>query len=244
MPADTPGKPRASPLAGAPASASRTPNKPRSAAEHRKVGPGRVGVKGCGLGMEGRGTQPLPDPQSSKPVMEKRRRARINESLAQLKTLILDALRKDSSRHSKLEKADILEMTVRHLQSLRRVQMTAALSADPAVLGKYRAGFNECLAEVNRFLAGCEDVPADVRSRLLGHLAACLGRLGPPASEPPTSGVYSGRQPRPASDGPFPLLRPWAALALPLLPGLTAASPAAPLAGPQGPGEPWRPWLR
>ncbi|XP_066230846.1 transcription factor HES-4 isoform X2 [Saccopteryx leptura] len=120
MPADTPGKPRASPLAGAPASASRTPNKPRSAAEHRK---------------------------SSKPVMEKRRRARINESLAQLKTLILDALRKDSSRHSKLEKADILEMTVRHLQSLRRVQVTAALSSDPTVLGKYRAGFNECLAE-------------------------------------------------------------------------------------------------
>lgn len=49
------------------------------------------------MGMDPRGTQPLPDPQSSKPVMEKRRRARINESLAQLKTLILDALRKDVS---------------------------------------------------------------------------------------------------------------------------------------------------
>ncbi|XP_017721962.1 PREDICTED: transcription factor HES-4, partial [Rhinopithecus bieti] len=163
MAADTPGKPSASPMAGAPASASRTPDKPRSAAEHHK---------------------------SSKPVMEKRRRARINESLAQLKTLILDALRKESSRHSKLEKADILEMTVRHLRSLRRVQVTApvaALSADPAVLGKYRAGFHECLAEVNRFLADCEGVPADVRSRLLGHLAACLRQLGPscrPASLP------------------------------------------------------------
>lgn len=225
MPADTPGKPRASPLAGEPASASRTPNKPRSAAEHRK---------------------------SSKPVMEKRRRARINESLAQLKTLILDALRKDSARHSKLEKADILEMTVRHLQSLRRVQVTAALSADPAVLGKYRAGFNECLAEVNRFLAGCEDVPADVRSRLLGHLAACLGQLGPsrrsapppPAAEVPTPEVYVGSQPLPAFDGPFPLLRPGAAFALPLLQGLTGAPPAAPLAGLQGRGAPWRPWLR
>ncbi|XP_027622340.1 transcription factor HES-4 [Tupaia chinensis] len=127
MPADTSGKSSASPLAGTPAGASWTPDKPRSAAEHRKS---------------------LPDPLSSKPVMEKRRRARINDSLAQLKTLILDALRKESSRHSKLEKADILEMTVRHLQNLRRVQVTAALSADPAVLGKYRAGFNECLAEV------------------------------------------------------------------------------------------------
>ncbi|XP_046519005.1 transcription factor HES-4 [Equus quagga] len=225
MPADTPGKPRASPLAGAPASASRTPNKPRSAAEHRK---------------------------SSKPVMEKRRRARINESLAQLKTLILDALRKDSSRHSKLEKADILEMTVRHLQSLRRVQVTAALSADPTVLGKYRAGFNECLAEVNRFLAGCDGVPADVRSRLLCHLAACLGQLGPSrcpapppaAAEAPAPEVYAGRPPLPAFDGSFPLLRPGAAFALPLLPGLTGAPPAAPGAVLQGQGAPWRPWLR
>ncbi len=32
--------------------------------------------------------------------MEKRRRARINESLGQLKTLILDALKKDVSPHS------------------------------------------------------------------------------------------------------------------------------------------------
>uniref|UniRef100_A0A8C0PYW1 Orange domain-containing protein n=1 Tax=Canis lupus familiaris TaxID=9615 RepID=A0A8C0PYW1_CANLF len=187
MPADTPGKPRASPLAGAPASASRTPNKPRSAAEHRK-----------------------------------------------------------SSRHSKLEKADILEMTVRHLQSLRRVQVTAALSADPAVLGKYRAGFNECLAEVNRFLAGCEGVPAEVRSRLLGHLAACLGQLGPsrrPAPAPPAAEarapeVYTACPPLPAFDGPFPLL------ALRLPPGLTGTPPTVPRAGLQNRGAPWRPWLR
>lgn len=45
------------------------------------------------------GTQDLfsPSLQSSKPIMEKRRRARINESLSQLKTLILDALKKDVS---------------------------------------------------------------------------------------------------------------------------------------------------
>ncbi|KAL2773495.1 transcription factor HES-4 isoform 1 [Daubentonia madagascariensis] len=256
MPADTPGKSSASPLAGAPASASRIPDKPRSAAEHRKVGtwPG-VGAVGWGAGAEERGAQPLPGPQSSKPVMEKRRRARINESLAQLKTLILDALREESSRHSKLEKADILEMTVRHLQNLRRLQVTAALSADPAVLGKYRAGFNECLVEVNRFLAGCEGVPADVRSRLLGHLAACLRQLGPsrrpaplprsaPAVEAVAPEVRAGRPLLPALDCPFPLLRPGAAFAPPLLPGPTRALPADPRAGPQGQGGPWRPWLR
>ncbi|XP_007449026.1 PREDICTED: serine/arginine repetitive matrix protein 1-like [Lipotes vexillifer] len=216
---------RASPRAGAPAGARRTPDQPRSAAEHRK---------------------------SSKPVMEKRRRARINESLAQLQSLLLDALRKESSRRSKLEKADILELTVKHLRSLRRVQVTAALRADPAVLGKYRAGFHECLAEVNRFLAGCEGVPADVRSRLLGHLATCLARLGPsrrplppaPAAEVLAPAVYAGRSPPPAFDGPCPLPRSGAVLAPPFLPGRTGAPLAAPGAAAQGRGAPWRPWLR
>ncbi|XP_073513059.1 transcription factor HES-4 [Phyllobates terribilis] len=150
MPADSMEKPTASPIAGAPANSAQTPDKPKSASEHRK---------------------------SSKPIMEKRRRARINESLGQLKTLILDALKKDSSRHSKLEKADILEMTVKHLRNLQRVQMTAALTADPSVLGKYRAGFNECMNEVTRFLSTCEGVNTEVRTRLLGHLSSCLGQI-------------------------------------------------------------------
>ncbi|NXR14518.1 HES1 factor, partial [Semnornis frantzii] len=191
MPADTGmEKPTASPIAGAPASASHTPDKPRSASEHRKVNGGcLLGSSNGGVGwrrVRGRA-------ESSKPIMEKRRRARINESLGQLKTLILDALKKDSSRHSKLEKADILEMTVKHLRNLQRVQMTAALSADPTVLGKYRAGFNECMNEVTRFLSTCEGVNTDVRTRLLSHLSACLGQivamnyLPPPPPPPPPS---------------------------------------------------------
>ena len=35
--------------------------------------------------------------QSSKPLMEKRRRARINQSLNELKNLILEAMKKDVS---------------------------------------------------------------------------------------------------------------------------------------------------
>ncbi|XP_059200867.1 transcription factor HES-1-like [Centropristis striata] len=127
-----------------------TPEKPRSLTESRK---------------------------SSKPIMEKRRRARINESLGQLKTLILDALKKDSSRHSKLEKADILEMTVKHLRNLQRLQMTAAVNTDPSVLGKYRAGFSECVGEVTRFLSTCEGVNTEARTRLLSHLAACVTQI-------------------------------------------------------------------
>uniref|UniRef100_A0A8C5DFR9 Transcription factor HES-1-B-like n=1 Tax=Gouania willdenowi TaxID=441366 RepID=A0A8C5DFR9_GOUWI len=126
---------------------------------------------------------------SSKPIMEKRRRARINESLGQLKTLILDALKKDSSRHSKLEKADILEMTVKHLRNLQRLHIT-----DPLVVGKYRAGFSECVGEVTRFLSACEGVTTEVRTRLLAHLAACVT----------PHQVNYGPQPHTASPAPQP----------------------------------------
>ncbi|KAM6442447.1 transcription factor HES-1 isoform 3-T3 [Liasis olivaceus] len=172
MPADLMEKSSSSPAAATPASAHPTPDKPRTAAEQRK---------------------------SSKPIMEKRRRARINESLGQLKTLILDALKKDSSRHSKLEKADILEMTVKHLRSLQRAQMTAALNTDPTVLCKYRAGFNECMNEVTRFLSTCEGVNTEVRNRLLGHLASCLSQISAlnyptpqSAALPPAPGAQHG----------------------------------------------------
>ncbi|XP_075376646.1 transcription factor HES-4 isoform X1 [Mycteria americana] len=219
MPADTGmEKPTASPIAGAPASASHTPDKPRSASEHRKVNGGcRSGRSGGGGGGGGGGAgwrRARGRAESSKPIMEKRRRARINESLGQLKTLILDALKKDSSRHSKLEKADILEMTVKHLRNLQRAQMTAALSADPTVLGKYRAGFNECMNEVTRFLSTCEGVNTDVRTRLLSHLSACLGQIVamnyPPPPPPSGQPAHLAQQPLhvqlpPAAAGAVPV---------------------------------------
>ena len=55
------------------------------------------------------------DRSVSKPLMEKRRRDRINRSLAALKELLVDT--RDQGNCSKLEKADILEMTVTHLRS-------------------------------------------------------------------------------------------------------------------------------
>nr|AWV91608.1 hairyB [Branchiostoma lanceolatum] len=124
--------------------------------------------------------------KSSKPIMGKRRRARINDSLNQLKALILADLKKDSS-HSKLEKADILEMTVKHLRGLQRQQLTAAANTSPSLPGQYRAGFNECLVEVNRFLGASDSVDTQVRQRLLNHLAGTCSPARPgtyPAAQP------------------------------------------------------------
>ena len=109
--------------------------------------------------------------------MEKKRRARINNSLNELKVLILDALNKDPSRHSKLEKADILEMTVRHLQKLQRQQVATTIVNDASVLDKYRAGFSECATEVNRYMGNMDGVDQALRQRILSHLNHCVNSL-------------------------------------------------------------------
>ncbi|ESO91382.1 hypothetical protein LOTGIDRAFT_74634, partial [Lottia gigantea] len=116
--------------------------------------------------------------QSNKPLMEKRRRARINECLVELKSLVLQALKKDSTQYSKLEKADILEMTVKHLKLLQRQQMAVAMTTDPFVVSKYRAGFNECAAEVARYLDSVQGGSQEVKGRVLNHLSNCINPQG------------------------------------------------------------------
>lgn len=108
--------------------------------------------------------------RSNKPIMEKRRRARINNCLNELKTLILDAMKKDPARHSKLEKADILEMTVKHLENLQRQQSAMSQATDPSVMNKFKAGFNECAQEVGRF----PEIEPVVKRRLMQHLSNCI----------------------------------------------------------------------
>ncbi|KAH9418663.1 oxysterol-binding protein hes1 [Dermatophagoides pteronyssinus] len=129
----------------------------------------------------------------TKPIMEKKRRARINNSLNELKALILDALNKDPSRHSKLEKADILEMTVRHLQKLQRQQIAATIVNDTTQLNKYRAGYSECANEVGRYMGSMDGVDQSLRQRILGHLNHCVNSLNQMAAN--NSAVQFGGNP-------------------------------------------------
>ncbi|XP_063535917.1 protein hairy-like [Cydia strobilella] len=104
--------------------------------------------------------------------MEKRRRARINNCLNELKALILDVMKKDPASHSKLEKADILEMTVKHLGGLR--------SGAPDT---FRAGYRRCLSEVARF----PGLDIELRRKLVTHLEGLEAR--PPVISTPPSDV-------------------------------------------------------
>ncbi|CAH3028610.1 unnamed protein product [Porites evermanni] len=107
--------------------------------------------------------------KAKKPLMEKMRRARINDSLNELKSLVLDLLQKDASRYSKMEKADVLEMTVTYLRAMQRKDTR---TEDPKSLADYRAGFNQCANEVNRNILTSEGSD-QLREKLLNHLASC-----------------------------------------------------------------------
>ncbi|XP_072538379.1 transcription factor HES-2-like [Salminus brasiliensis] len=80
-----------------------------------------------------------------KPLVEKRRRARINDSLHQLKTLILPLVGKEKCRYSKLEKADILEMTVRFLTDIPDTPKKDDKDS-------YKEGYKACLQRVSALL--------------------------------------------------------------------------------------------
>lgn len=109
-------------------------------------------------------------------IVEKRRRDRINHSLAELRRLVPCASEKQGSM--KLEKAEILQMTVDHLKVLhtsrgRGYMETPELATDYGVLG-----FRECLWEVARYLSvteglGRSDTP---QSRLVSHLSTCASQ--------------------------------------------------------------------
>ncbi|XP_055317538.1 protein deadpan-like isoform X2 [Sitodiplosis mosellana] len=131
--------------------------------------------------------------RSNKPIMEKKRRARINHCLNELKTLILEAMKKDPARHTKLEKADILEMTVKYLQTMQRNQINAAnnVQNDPTVLYKFKAGFSDCTNEVSRYINQIDGVDATVKQRLMGHLNNCVTGIQQVATPQPYSSLGS-----------------------------------------------------
>merc|ERR1712241_1547901 len=102
-----------------------------------------------------------------KPLLERKRRARINSCLDELKDLMVYALQSEGESISKLEKADVLELTVKHLRKLKRQQM---LTVNPGLdMDRYRAGYTTCATEVSRCLAST-GVDISIGSRLMSHL--------------------------------------------------------------------------
>ena len=107
-----------------------------------------------------------------KPLLERKRRARINKCLDELKDLMVHALQHEGENITKLEKADVLELTVRHLRKLKRQQM---LALNPGLdLDRFHAGYTACATEVNRCMSNISGVDGAMNNRLMSHLGQRL----------------------------------------------------------------------
>ncbi|NXQ93630.1 HES2 factor, partial [Sagittarius serpentarius] len=105
-----------------------------------------------------------------KPLMEKRRRDRMNRSLDRLRLLLLAATR-DEVRlrrdYRGATKAEILQKTV---QFLRAQPLSEPSGTEELFLRRYRSGYRECLARAARFL---QAIPAEPPSSGPGPAAIC-----------------------------------------------------------------------
>ncbi|CAH0562590.1 unnamed protein product [Brassicogethes aeneus] len=129
-------------------------------------------------------------------VIEKKRRDRINMSLSELKRLVPTAFEKQGS--AKLEKAEILQMTVDHLKMLHSKGLDSfAFDPHKYAMDYHGMGFRECVAEVARYLERIEglDVQNPLRLRLTSHLQCCAAQRELATKQPAaTTWGYGGAQ--------------------------------------------------
>ncbi|XP_013178013.1 PREDICTED: uncharacterized protein LOC106125381 isoform X1 [Papilio xuthus] len=107
------------------------------------------------------------DPMSHR-IIEKRRRDRMNNCLADLSRLIPpEYLKKGRGR---VEKTEIIEMAIRHLKFLQDRVNASEVQAS-AGEGHYRAGYQEAVGEALRYLSEAHGYPADgLCAQLATHL--------------------------------------------------------------------------
>ncbi|XP_014258484.1 hairy/enhancer-of-split related with YRPW motif protein-like, partial [Cimex lectularius] len=117
-------------------------------------------------------------------IIEKRRRDRINTSLLELRRLVPSAFEKQGS--AKLEKAEILQMTVDHLKNLHSKGLDSMYDPTKIAMDYHSIGFRECVTEVARYLGTVEglDHQDPLRLRLMSHLQ-CFAAQRELSKQPP-----------------------------------------------------------
>ncbi|KAL8198487.1 UNVERIFIED_CONTAM: hypothetical protein K2H54_013307 [Gekko kuhli] len=133
-----------------------------------------------------------------KPAVEKMRRDRMNSSIEQLKLL----LEKEFQRHqpnSKLEKADILEMTVDYLKEQNWLHWKGPAPKDAQ--HDFKEGYSRCLQEAFRFMS-LHKVHTETQAKLVSHFQ----RNQPSTPEAVSSHPASKHSP---CKGAHTLWRPW-----------------------------------
>ena len=147
------------------------------------------------IGQENISTIPRKmDRATSKPLMEKRRRERINKSLSELKNILLEALKRDQSSCSKLEKADILEMTVKYLNQTKMMTgsypspyQTGSHNGSPTGSG-FSTGYNraqeECIKMIRENPALTEEQKIQMINQMTHNSKMPTQKVPTPARAP------------------------------------------------------------
>jgi len=162
-----------------------------------------------------------------KPLLERKRRARINKCLDELKDIMTTALQAQGENVSKLEKADILELTVRHLHKMQQAKCLTTRNPIEE-LRRFQTGYSSCAQEATSFLMNTPGVDVTVSHRLLSYLssqmsnpmttaAAVQARIPPELYHPAAAAAIPPFNPRLVCQPPTP---PAPGPGVQLLPGL------------------------
>ena len=87
-----------------------------------------------------------------KPLLERKRRARINSCLEELKELMEFVGGQNGEKMQRLEKADVLEVTVKHLRNLKAGGRLGS-SQSMTCSSTFRGGYSACAREVATFIS-------------------------------------------------------------------------------------------
>ncbi|XP_053736007.1 transcription factor HES-7-like [Synchiropus splendidus] len=114
-----------------------------------------------------------------KPVVEKKRRDRINKSLAQLRTLLLSSTLDPRLQNPKLEKAEILDLAVEHLHKWTEGRASSPAGGlqrpePPPLQSMESAGFQQCVAQMMGYM---NKISPTQRSSLLDGLRSHVESL-------------------------------------------------------------------
>ncbi|XP_060603108.1 enhancer of split m3 protein-like [Ruditapes philippinarum] len=102
-----------------------------------------------------------------KPMVEKKRRERMNKSISLLKSLIAQTIQQNTAPMTRVDKADILDLTVYHLSQLQRQQQSVTMATEAAA---YNAGYKACAREAVTYLARTKITSDTVTGSVSNHL--------------------------------------------------------------------------
>ncbi|XP_030376349.1 enhancer of split m7 protein [Scaptodrosophila lebanonensis] len=122
-----------------------------------------------------------------KPLLERKRRARINKCLDELKDLMAECVAQNGEPSAKFEKADILEVTVQHLRKLKQAKAVSSShnnNNNNNSEQSFRAGYIRAANEVSRALAALPKVDVAFGTTLMTHLGMRLNQLESAVEQP------------------------------------------------------------